>query len=186
MSKKQSQRGVSALFVLITLILLGLIGGGGYLLWKESQSPEVSEEETSIPREIGTGRTPSAPGETPLTAPISAKPIASGRQTYLISGKFLGPTISKVTIDPQDAKAGQMQKITVEVSDTNPVMRVSVTVKLDTKSNTFDLKLVSGTATQGVWEAEAPFPNDTLFTNYTITEVAESATGRTSTTTTIR
>ncbi len=184
-------KGFSIVYVLILLVLVvGVVGA--YVYWKSSSS--MSDLITESGTDSGSPISPlnkkgssssSTEGKT-QQPPRYAKPIAPGSQTYLVSGKFEGPAIAKVTIDPQDAKAGQQQKITIEVSDTVPVTRVYVTVKLDSKSNTFDLKLVSGSSTSGVWEASAPFPDDTLFSNYTITENAESSRGKSSTTTTIR
>ncbi len=184
------QKGISSLYALLFVGVV-VIGIGGYYVWNNLNSqPDLETDLVERPLN-DKGEAKSSPSTavestTNPVPPANAKPIASGSVSYLVSGKFTGPAISKVTIDPHDAKAGQQQKIRVEVSDSNPVTRVYVTVKLDTKSNTFDLKLVEGTATQGVWEGSAPFPDDTLFTNYTIIENAESATGKSTTTTTIR
>lgn len=177
--------GITSVTIVIIVLLMTISLAGGAYLWDlyRGEAPVGTEAPQETPgREIGKIKIE----ETPIPAPVSAKPIAPGKQVYQVSGKFLGPTISRITIDPQDAAAGQLQKITVDVSDASAVTTVSATVKLDSKSNTFNLKLVSGAATNGVWEADSAFPDDTLFTNYTVTITAISARGTSSPTVTIR
>ena len=131
-------------------------------------------------------RTIDAP-ESP-TGLLPTRPIPRGIQTYEISGKFTGPQTTKLTVDPLDAKAGQTQNVSVDVSDVNPVSSVSVIVTLDnvSKANTTDLSLSEGTDTNGVWIGSLTFPDDTLDKNYTVTVVAVSTTGTSKIVTTIR
>lgn len=188
MKKVRKNVGVASATIIIIVLLMAISLAGGAFLWdyfKGAATPSQVPQETPN-REIGELK----PEETlkPLTPtpPKNLRPIASGSQTYTLSGKFTGPTIPSVTIDPLDAKAGQMQKISVRALDTNPVNSVRVAVKLDSKTNSFDLKLVSGNTNDGIWEGTSPFPDDTLNSNYQIEVTARSATGTTIATISIR
>ena len=82
------------------------------------------------------------------------RPLASGRQTYTISGSTEGaPKISEVTINPLDPAINTSQDITVKVLGLNgkPVSQVSVTIITDNGSKTSPLSLTSGTNTDGTW-----------------------------------
>lgn len=180
MGKKQSQRGVSASFVLIVVALLGLIAGGGYVLWRTSQSdqqPETPQEVTPTPREIGKIKLKEPETSAP---PESSRPIPTGLQIYRLSGKFNGPTIASISFDPLDAKAGQIQKITVKALDKNPIISVQAIVKVGAKRNTLDLKLIEGIQTEGTWEGTSIFPDSDINQLYEIETIAKSATGTTS------
>ena len=109
-------------------------------------------------------------------------------QTYGISGNFAGPQTTSLTVNPLEAEAGQMQSMSVRVSDPNPVTSVTVVVTLDnvSKATSANLSLFGGTNLNGIWKGSVPFPNDTQERNYTITVTAVSTTGVSSIVTTIR
>ncbi len=116
------------------------------------------------------------------------RPIPQGIQTYSISGNFAGPQTTELIVDRIDAKAGEMQSVSVKVSDANPVASVTVAITLDnvSKATSANLTLTEGTNLDGIWKGSVAFPDDTLERNYTITVIAVSTTGVSSIVTTIR
>lgn len=95
--------------------------------------------------------TPTASYRQQFQAPA---PLAQGKQTYNISrgSGSKGPDIRQVIFDPLDAKPGQNQTISVKVQNKSSVKSVSVTLKTDNKTKTYDLKLKDGTDLNGIWE----------------------------------
>lgn len=88
-------------------------------------------------------------------------PILPGKQTYKISGGNINlPLITEVTIDPQDAKQGQNQTVTVKANGPTPIKEVIVVLRLDGENN-FEYKLAqsSGSPTNGEWKGSWKFPH---------------------------
>lgn len=109
----------------------------------------------------------------------SPRPLATGKQTYLISGSTpKAPKMSEVTFDPIDPKSGQNQTIIVKALDVNAslVKMVSVTLNTDNKSETHSLSLSQGTAQDGVWQGSWKI-SDSYDYKYTATFRAENAAG---------
>lgn len=82
-------------------------------------------------------------------------PLATGKQTYMISGSAPGaPKITEATVDPIDPAKGKDQTWKLEVIDVGngPVKEVTVTIFTDNGKNLHPLKLVEGTDTKGVWQ----------------------------------
>lgn len=107
----------------------------------------------------------------------SPRPLATGKQTYLISGSTPGaPKMSEVTFDPIDPKSGQNQIVIVKALDVNGslVRSVSVTLNTDNKSETHSLSLSQGTAQDGVWQGSWKI-SDSYDYKYTATFRAENA-----------
>lgn len=85
----------------------------------------------------------------------SPRPLASGKQTYLVSGSKTGaPKATEVVIDPLDPAQNASQTVTVKVIslDGTPVSEVEVNMITDNKEKTYPLKLVSGTNLDGSWQ----------------------------------
>ncbi len=136
----------------------------------------------AVPDEQKTSTDKSQEGSRP------SRPLPQGIQTYSISGNFAGPQTTELTVNPIDAKTGEMQSISVKVSDTNPVTSVTVVITLDnvSKATSANLSLAEGTDLDGIWKGSVAFPDDTLNGNYTITVIAVSTTGVSSIVTTVR
>lgn len=111
------------------------------------------------------------PSETP-------PPFLGGNQSYEINGgdkKY--PTITNLTLSPQDAKMGQKQTASVTVTNTTPVKEVIVILHLDNnKDFEYRLKLSEGTTTDGVWSQSYTFPW-TYNNNYRVTVKARNEQG---------
>jgi len=92
------------------------------------------------------------PSSTPQPTP---KPIPSGTQTYNLShGKdVVGPRLNQVTIDPFDPAVGESQTVTAKISHTSPVTDVAATMNIDGRSDTHTFKRISGSDTDGTWQA---------------------------------
>jgi len=85
----------------------------------------------------------------------SPRPLASGKQTYLVSGSKTGaPKATEVVIDPLDPAQNASQSATVKVIslDGTPVSEVEVNMITDNKEKTYPLKLISGTNLDGSWQ----------------------------------
>lgn len=95
-----------------------------------------------------------APTPTPSPTP-TPYPIAQGKQIYNVNTSVKsGPRMSKVTIDPLDARKGQTQTIDVTVKSTSPITGVMVALRTDKNVLTnHKLALTTGTANDGVWSA---------------------------------
>ena len=93
------------------------------------------------------------PGQTQATPRPSPIPLATGKQTYMISGSLPGAAkIAEATIDPIDPATATLQKLTLQVLDTKGVTEVKATVWTDNKTTPHQLSLKSGTKTDGIWE----------------------------------
>ena len=185
MTKRSGPKGNAFLIVLVVV----MVATAAFAIWYQSTGRRIAspqKDTTSLTDFLNPQATPAPQPTVPGGRPL--RPLPSGSQTYLVSGNLEGPIITEVTIDPVDASPGQNQTITIKAQDSSPVTSVSVTVTLDTESKavTHGLSLVSGTTTNGTWQVTAPFPDDTNNLNYTVQESAVSASGTSTTTTTIR
>lgn len=88
----------------------------------------------------------------PLPTP---KPLPTGSQTYNISHgeSVVGPKPTKATINPLDPKIGDTQTLTIQVSHDKPVTKASITLLTDNAKQELPLQLISGTTSEGVWQA---------------------------------
>lgn len=126
-----------------------------------------------------TGITQEANGEKNISSPYKGtpKPLASGKQTYLISGsKINAPKVAEVVIDPIDPAPGANQKVLAQVLSLSgePVTEVTVTMITDNKKTSYPLKLSSGTNLDGVWEASWSL-SDTYLYLYQLAVKAKNA-----------
>lgn len=100
---------------------------------------------------------------TPYTK--SALPVSEGRQHYALSNVHHSPNFTDAWIDPELVRPGMEQKMTVHIVDTHPIVSVTATIQSDTKTQTYELSLVSGTNLDGEWSASW-IVNDTHETKY--------------------
>lgn len=104
-------------------------------------------------------------GEKNISAPYKGtpKPLATGKQTYTISGKSEGaPIISEAVIDPIDPALGANQTWTVRVIDLQqkPVKEVSLSLITDnSKGGTYKLTKIEGTQIDGHWQVSLKMPD---------------------------
>lgn len=85
----------------------------------------------------------------------SPRPLAHGKQTYLVSGSKTGaPKATEVVIDPLDPAQNASQSVTVKVIslEGTPVSEVEVKMITDNKQKAYPLKLISGTNLDGTWQ----------------------------------
>lgn len=131
------------LFLLISLITVPVIIVGGYYLLKTPFFQRLFEK-------------PEEKVENPWTPYTPAPaPLASGPQTYLVSGSTKGaPKIAEVTVDPIDPDKGSTQKLKVKVIplEDKAVTGVSVIVNTDTQTKTYDLRRTGQEGQQEIWE----------------------------------
>lgn len=141
--KKKSTVPIVIGIAIITVLIAEIIWAKGYL--SRLSGPSTTGIQTPAPAG-------SAP-KTPSTPP--PKRLAQGRQTFSVSSsdKTRGPQLSEIVVDPYDPAVGKDQTMTIAISDTLPVTRVSVTVATDKGRKSYPMKLASGEATRGVWEA---------------------------------
>lgn len=142
LQKKKSTVPIVIGIAIIAILIAEIIWAKGYLsrLSKESQTPPKSAPDTSILK----------PSPTP-----APKRLVQGRQTFTVSSTDTtrGPQFSEIVVDPYDPAVGREQTMTIAISDKLPVTRVSVTVATDKGRKSYPMKLASGEATKGVWEA---------------------------------
>jgi hypothetical protein len=88
-------------------------------------------------------------------------PILAGTQKYTINGGDQGlPTITSLTLDPQNPAVGKKQIISVSASNATPIKEVIVVLHLDNnKDFEYTLDLKDGTNTNGTWFKVISFPS---------------------------
>jgi hypothetical protein len=82
-------------------------------------------------------------------------PLPHGKQEWKFShgDEVTGPKIQGAIVDPLDPSYGDKQTVTIMVNDNSPVLGAVATVYTDNKQISHPLKFVSGSATEGVWQA---------------------------------
>jgi hypothetical protein len=88
-------------------------------------------------------------------------PILGGTQTYKISGnkKAELPSVTEVTLDPQDPQAGQQQTITIKANGPTTIKEVIAILHLDNdKDFEYILDFKEGSPTHGSWAKTFSFP----------------------------
>ncbi len=139
----QKKKTSTATIVFIVAIIAVGIGAIVWTIGYRLESPAT--ESTPSPA----ASFPKAPSTPP------PKRLVQGRQTFTVSStdRTKGPQFSEIVVDPYDPAVGREQTMMIAVSDTFPVARVSVTVATDKGRKSYPMKLASGEATKGVWEA---------------------------------
>lgn len=132
----------------------------------------------SIVKEQGFGKiaTPS-PRLLPETFPAYSLPSGKQEWTFEHGDGVTGPKIQTATVDPLTPKKGEHQTITITVKNDTPVTLARATVFTDGQQNRVDLKLTSGSATDGTWTGGLTM-TDTYNIIYHIDFHLESATTR--------
>lgn len=117
-----------------------------------------------------------SPTPTPTPRPIRA--IPGGKQVYTVSNgsDVAGPKIQEVTIDPQTPKSSETQTVTITVKNDSPVTEATAIIQTDHNQYKNSLKLISGTATNGIWQGSWSI-TDTYNYTYAILFDLKSSTG---------
>ena len=162
------------LLAFLAVLVTTLILGGFYLFLSPNISLKDLVNKVKKPEE-------EINEEKNITEPFkpSPRPLATGKQTYLISGSTKGaPKMSEVTFDPIDPKSDQNQTIIIKALDVNGsfVKTVTVTLNTDNKGEIHSLSLTQGTAQDGVWQGSWKI-SDSYDYKYTATIRAENAAG---------
>lgn len=113
------------------------------------------------------------------TPPTQTAPaILGGTQSYSISGNTQGlPQITNLTLDPQDAKTGKPQTISISANNSTPIKEVIAVLHLDNnKDFEYPLDLKEGTNTNGTWTKTITFPG-TYNNAYRVTVKARNENG---------
>ena len=111
--------------------------------------------------------------ETPSVTPRS---LATGRQTYLVQTKGIGPTITDLILDPIDPAPDQLQLVSMKIISGSPVKYVNYHLKTDNKTTQYSLNLSEGTNKNGVWTGIFII-DDTYLSTYMATIEAENNAG---------
>jgi len=91
---------------------------------------------------------------TPTTGPTHKTiDLASGAQTFSISGGHHSPNFTQAVIDPLKVAVGDTQTMTVKISDTYSVTSVEARVQTDNGTETYPLSLIDGTDLDGTWQS---------------------------------
>lgn len=145
--------GSRSLVLPLTLILLGVILGGGYF-YLSTVYPAVFATIKELPQRLLSSRTDRNPAKSPSPPPAGlVVSLPSGPQTYKFShGKeVLGPKTSELTLDPLTPQNGQTQTLTLQASHTSPITSVSVEVITDNQTTPHALTQSSGDELDGTW-----------------------------------
>lgn len=123
---------------LLTLLLLPYLTGGQF------QNP-VSHLFGNVPIQ---NQKPKASAPPRITYPLP-----TGIQSWKFSraSEVKGPSISLATVDPLTPGKGQPQVVTLLITNDTPVTKATATIFTDNQSLEHDLKLVSGSPTNGTW-----------------------------------
>ena len=123
---------------LLTLLFLPYFTGGKY------QNP-VSRLAGTIPIKY---EKPKA-----TLPPRITYPLPSGKQSWAFSrgSEVKGPKIDIATVDPLTPGKGDVQTVTITVKNDTPVTKAITTLFTDNQSLVLDLKLISGSSTDGTW-----------------------------------
>lgn len=86
-----------------------------------------------------------------VIAPTPYLLLPSGKQTYNARGSNTRSSVVSITFDPLDPALNTNQTISATVNSKETINSVTLTVNTDKKSNSQPMKLISGSATRGVW-----------------------------------
>jgi len=152
---REKLSGIPTVFlVFLAVLFVTLVLGGTYILLSPDVSPKSLLEKLLKKEQLHQGIEVDKNIWEPAKPPI--KPLAHGKQTYLVSGGKKGaPKPTEVVIDPLDPAQGATQSATVKVlaMEAGPVTKVSIQLITDSKNKIYPLQLTSGTDLDGIWGA---------------------------------
>lgn len=88
-----------------------------------------------------------------VRAPTPYLLLPSGKQEYLVkSNPATGDALAKkITADPLDVPKGSNQAISLELSHSQSISTVTISLTTDTMTKTYPLSLASGSDKEGTW-----------------------------------
>ncbi len=110
-----------------------------------------------------------------VPASVTLRPLATGRQTYLVQTKGIGPTITDLILDPIDPAPNQLQFISIKIISSSPVKYVNYHLQTDNKTTQYTLNLSAGTNKNGVWTGTFMINDTYLYTYMAIIEAENDA-----------
>ncbi len=133
--------------------VIGIVLVGAAAWWYSTgyKGPKIGSPKVTVtPPPDGSG-VPTGPTPTPTMTELF-----QGELSYTIgySSDAKGPKTRQALFQPHAPKQGAEQTITVDVSHTAPVDSVEMTVLTDTKSVTVPMNMISGSKTDGKWQAK--------------------------------
>lgn len=102
------------------------------------------------------------------------EPSENGQAFSVSSGNENGPKIVNGFIDPYFAEVGSRQMISVYIEDEFGVNEADIGVIINNKETKYPLKLMSGTNTEGHWQARWKM-DDTNYEDYKLAIYAHSS-----------
>ena len=89
-----------------------------------------------------------------VKAPTPYLRLPQGKQEFEIrTGPTNDPVGTHLVVDPLDAPKGTKQSLSINVESNQPTDSVSATMKMDSLSKEYQLKLIDGTNMKGTWGA---------------------------------
>lgn len=167
-------RLVSPISIIVIVILVALLSIGAYFYARKSLTELQPYKKSSL---LSNAKqkptlTPTIEG-TPRPSP---RAIPHGPKGFTVSqGDKTVPQFGRGTIDPYDPENGATQTVTIAVSHTQPITKVSAILKTDKNiSNPIPFTLKSGTNTNGEWTGNWRMTDSYLYTYHLVLQ-AESA-----------
>ena len=95
-----------------------------------------------------------------IYAPTPTLILPTGRQTFNVQGGDQDfSKITRIVVDPLNAQKGVQQTLEISVNSVEPVTSFVITLKTDGQTNTYAPTLISGDATNGLWQVTYAFPD---------------------------
>lgn len=114
------------------------------------------------------------PSLAPSHSPYPLVPDAGTAGTYNVSQKSQGSTITKISIDPLDARQGDTIKVQLTIKSRGSIEHVKAQVVTDEKPQSFKLTGKSITQNEEVWEGSYKLTSPILYKYIYTFEVKDS------------
>lgn len=191
MPRHARKKSINLSIIVVAVVVLALAAFNYWLFVlgqkEEGGEPAAPPQQTQVQPKTKAAATPT-PTRTPTPKPTPTPTptyLAPGKQVYNVSTTSSGPKVSQATFDPQDPARGQKQTVTIKANHTSPIQSVSIKLTTDNKSQTYPLRLTSGTNLSGSWEGSWTIDDTYLYT-YIFDVTAASGSEQTSVAITIR
>lgn len=178
---KQKTASSRTMFRAVGIVIPAITGGIiiiniALFIYIQLQRSRPDNVKTAVPKNV-LPEISQSPTPTPY-------PLPQGKQVYRIStgANTKGPKVKEISVNPYDPKLGVDQIYSVKVTSEIPVTAMVMDLKTDSKSTTYDLRLQTGTPTDGTWEVIIP-TDDTHNYLYSPTIRTTDATGNSRNTT---
>lgn len=167
-------------YILLAVFILILLSGIGYMFYTLKQKPGSSflsavKEKYQAATIVGNRQKDQSTEPSPSPSPMF---LAPGIQTFYgsHSDDIAGPKAVKIVIDPIDPQPDQETTITVDITNDSDVTKAIAILVTDNDSQSLNLKLISGTKTDGTWQVKTKI-NDTYLYSYRLNFDLQSSSG---------